>query len=164
MERANVLVVFYSRSGFTKIVAAALARALNADLEELLDTRNRAGVLGYVKCGFDAALGRLTQLRPLSRHPGAYGIVVVGTPVWNASVSSPVRTFLVQHQAALRKVAFFCTYGASGNERVFRQMEQVCGKAPLGTMAVRDREVGSPIQDARIRELVGRLETTARVR
>lgn len=70
--------VFYSRSGFTRIVAEDLARALNADLEELVDTKNRAGVLGYLRSSFDGARGRLTQLKPLSQGPGAYDVVVVG--------------------------------------------------------------------------------------
>ena len=154
MERAHALVVFYSRSGFTRIVARHLARALDADLAELVDTKNRVGVLGYLKSGFDALFHRLTTLEPLSARPETYDVVVVGTPIWNAAISSPVRTFLVQQHAALKKVAFFCTYGGSGNERVFREMEKVCGKAPLGTMAVRDREVGGPMEDARIREYV----------
>jgi flavodoxin len=37
MQAANVLVVFYSRTGFTRSVAQKLARALGADLEELMD-------------------------------------------------------------------------------------------------------------------------------
>ncbi|HYL57151.1 MAG TPA: flavodoxin [Gemmatimonadales bacterium] len=161
MERGSMLVVFYSRTGFTRLVAQDLARALNADLEELIDLTNRQGILGYLRSGFDAALHRLTQLQPLSTKPEAYDLVVVGTPIWNAAISSPVRTFLMDHKAGLKKVAFFCTYGGSGNERVFRQMEQVCGKAPLATMAVRDREMGSPMQDARVRKFVHGLETAA---
>jgi menaquinone-dependent protoporphyrinogen IX oxidase len=132
--------------------------------EELVDTKKRAGVVGYFKCAFDAALHRLTELRPLSAQLGAYDLVVVGTPIWNASVSTPIRTFLVQYGAALKNVAFFCTYGGSGNERLFRQMEQVCGRAPLGTMAVRDREVGSPTQDVRIREFVNTLQKATAAR
>ena len=158
MEGTKTLVVSYSRSGFTRTVAQHLARALNADLEELVDTKKRTGVIGYFMCAFDGALHRLTELRPLSARPATYDLVVVGTPIWNASVSSPVRTFLVQYQAALKNVAFFCTYGGSGNARLFRQMEQVCSKVPLATMAVRDREVGSPMQDVRIREFVNTLE------
>lgn len=161
MERANVLVAFYSRTGFTRLVAQDLARALNADLEELIDLKNRRGILGYLRSGFDAARQRLTELRPLSKHPEPYDLVVIGTPIWNASISSAVRTFLVQHKAELKKVAFFCTYGGSGTERLFRQMEEVCGKAPLATMAVRDREMGGAMQAARIREFVNGLHAAA---
>ncbi|HYL22741.1 MAG TPA: flavodoxin [Gemmatimonadales bacterium] len=164
MQLANVLVLFYSRSGFTRIVAAALAQALGADLAELKDTTNRAGLLGYLRSGLDAALGRLTRLEPLSKDPTAYSLVVVGTPVWNASVSSPVRTFLVQHGAALRNVAFFCTFGARGANRALAQMAEACGTQPLATMAIRDRELESPFARTRIGEFVKRLEAAATAR
>ncbi len=157
MALANALVVFYSRTGCTKLVAETLAKALGADVERLVDTRGRAGLLGYLRSGFDGSLGRLTELKPLSRDPAAYRLVVVGTPVWNGSVSSPVRTFLAQSKAMLRQVAFFCTYRGSGNERTFRQMAGVCGKAPVATMAVRDSEVGDAMLHARIRGFLGRL-------
>jgi menaquinone-dependent protoporphyrinogen IX oxidase len=163
MEGA-MLVVFYSRTGFTRAVAQDLARVLKADLEELIDLTNRQGILGYLRSGFDAAFRRLTQLRPLSTKPEAHDLVVVGTPIWNASISSPVRTFLINHKAALKRVAFFCTYGGSGQERVFRQMAEVCGKAPLATMAVRDREMGGAMQATRLREFVDRLQAAAPTR
>ncbi len=159
MALVKALVVFYSRTGFTKRVAEALAKELGAEVEQLVDTRSRAGLFGYLRSGFEGTLGRLTELKPLSKHPERYGLVVVGTPVWSASVSSPVRTFLAQHKATLNRVAFFCTYRGSGNERTFRQMAGVCGKAPVATMAVRDRELGGVMLHARMRGFLGRLQS-----
>ena len=164
MANDTSLVVFYSRTGFTRTVAEALASALGADLEELVDTKNRAGVLGYLRAQWDGGLRRLTQLHPMGRDPAGYELVVIGTPVWMGSMSSPVRTFLAQYRAALKRVAFFCTYLGSGPERTFRHMAAACGKTPLATMAVRDREVRSALQDARIRELVGRVQEAAAAR
>ena len=161
MGVTNALVVFYSRTGFTKQVAEALARELGADVEQLVDTRSRAGLLGYLRSGFEAALHKLTELKPLSKDPAAYALVVVGTPVWNGSVSSPVRTFLTHHKGKLKRVAFFCTYGGSGNERTFCQMAGACGQPPVATMAVRDREVGDAMLSPRLHEMVGRLQTPA---
>lgn len=157
MALEKALVVFYSRTGFTKRVAEALAKELGADVEQLVDTRNRAGVLGYLRSGFEGTLRRLTALKPLSKNPAAYELVVVGTPVWNGSVSSPVRTFLLQDKAALNRMAFFCTYGGSGNERTFRQMAGVCRRPPVATMAVRDREVGDVMLLPHIRGFLERL-------
>jgi hypothetical protein len=77
-------------------------------------------------------------------------------------VSSPVRTFLVQNKAVLDRVAFFCTYGGSGNERTFRQMAEVCGKAAVATMAVRDREVGDEMLHAHMRGFLDRLHAPTR--
>jgi flavodoxin len=157
----KALVVFYSRSGFTRVVGRALAEALGADLEELRDTKNRAGLVGYFRSALDAAFRRLTRLEPIAVDPAAYDLVVVGTPVWNASVSSPVRSFLVQHGASCKTVALFCTFGGSGSVRAFRQMAELCGKPPRGTLAIRDQEVDGPVQRARIGAFVEQLGAAA---
>jgi len=40
----KALVVFYSRTSTTKPVAESLAQSLNCDSEELIDTKNAAGL------------------------------------------------------------------------------------------------------------------------
>jgi flavodoxin len=153
----KTLVVFYSRSGSTRAVGRALAEALGADVEEIRDTKQRAGVVGYLRSALDATFRRLTRLEPIALDPAAYDLVVVGTPIWNASVSSPVRSFLVEHGMGCKAVALFCTFGGSGSVRAFRQMAELCGKAPLGTLAIRDQEVDGPVQRARIATFVEQL-------
>ena len=51
------------------------------------------------------------------------------------------RTFLRQNAEKLKSVAFFCTQGGSGGERAFRQMEEVCGKKPVATLAILEKEL-----------------------
>jgi len=161
MQARRQLVVFYSRSGFTRLLARALAEGLGADLEELKDTRKRSGLIGYLRCGWESTFQRLTPLQPISVEPKDYDLVLVGTPVWNAGVSSPVRSFLVHHGVRCKNVAFFCTYGRSGSERAFRQMAAACGKAPVATLAVRDKEINGPVQRDRIAQLTRQLEAAA---
>ena len=139
----KTLVVYYSRTGNTRILARQIGAALGADVEEIIDRTNRRGILGYLRSGRDAWFGRRTELVPSAVDPSAFDLVVIGTPVWNASLSSPVRTFLEDHAEALRSVAFFCTMGGRGSERVFRQMEAVCRKPPLGTFARTERQLAS---------------------
>lgn len=137
----KVLVVFYSRSGTTRRAAEAIARLLGGDLEEIYDTRNRQGLLGYLRCGFEAMLGRTPRLEGPRREPSAYDLVVIGTPVWVSSVSSPVRTYLAQEKGRFKQVAFFVTQGGGYNRQVFRQMAELVGKQPVGTFAIRELHV-----------------------
>ncbi len=138
---ARVLVVFYSRTGTTKKVAATIAEALSADLEEVVDRTSRTGLRGYLRSSIDATFGRKTNLVPSKREPGDYDLVVLGSPTWNASVSSPVLTYIAEHRDALKKVAFFCTCGGRGGERVLRQMSRLCGREPSGTLVLRENAV-----------------------
>ena len=133
---ANTLVVYYSRSGTTRRLAKMLARELDADLEEIVDDGDRRGVLGYLRSGLEAALRRVPAIHPLEHDPSTYDLVVVGTPIWNWSLSAPVRAFLDEHGKQLDRFAFFCTCGSSGSGRVFRQMRELCGKNPVAQLVV----------------------------
>jgi len=135
------LVVYYSRTGTTGTVAEILARRLGADVEGIREATDRLGLRGYVRSLFDATLSRWVPIASLAHDPRRYDLVVVGTPVWGASVSAPVRTFLSNHARRLPTVAFFATEGGRGERRVFRQMEEVLEAHPVATLAVTQRDV-----------------------
>jgi len=92
MGRRRTLVVYYSRSGHTRGVARQVAAALEADLEEIAEPTGRDGVLGYVRSALEAIFGASAEIERPRSDPGDYDLVVVGTPVWDAAVSTPVRT------------------------------------------------------------------------
>ncbi|WP_424356708.1 flavodoxin family protein [Methanocella sp. MCL-LM] len=133
----HALVVYYSRTGNTRKVGEELARVLPGDVEELIDTVNRAGPLGFLSAAGDASQRKLTKLQPIMKDPSAYDLVLVGTPNWNANVSTPVRTYLAENRAKFKSVAFFCTQGVrGGSEKAFAEMEAVAGKKPKATLTV----------------------------
>ncbi len=139
MDKAKVLVVYFSRTGNTKRIARAIATALQADVEEIHDPTDRSGILGYLRSGLEASAGMLVELEHPRRDPADYDVVVVGTPVWAMSVSSPVRTYLWHERPKLPPVAFFATLGGMGAERAFEQMKAVAGRAPIAALVVRER-------------------------
>ena len=141
MKPKRVLVVYYSRTGTTREVARAIRDELGADVERIADRKRRRGVAGYLQAGFDALRQRSAVIGPMNTDPGDYDLVIVGTPIWNASVTPAVRAYLEANRERLRRVAFFCTASGVGRARVFRQMEAICGKAPLATLMVTADEV-----------------------
>ncbi len=50
----KTLVVYYSRTGNTKLIGDELAAVLGADVEELKDRDDRSGRMGYIRAGRDA--------------------------------------------------------------------------------------------------------------
>lgn len=137
----DILVAYYSRTGYTRTVAGELGAALGADVDPLDDGRDRGGVLGYFHCAREALQRRTIELRPTAHDPSRYGLVVLGTPVWAGNISSPLRSYVAKHKAGLKRVAFFCTQGGSGAEKVFRELAQVCGRSPVATLALNDRDI-----------------------
>ncbi len=155
---SKTLVVYYSRSGRTRSVAQTLARRLHADLDEIKVAESRQGPVGYVRCALEA-IYEVTPTIRTRRDPQGYELLIVGTPVWYWSLSSPVRSFLRQVRGAPVRFAYFCTLGGSGALRVFDTMTTVTGRRPDATLALTDAEI-----DARDTEKLDAFVRTLQVR
>ena len=143
-QRVKTLVVYYSRTGNTKLIGHEIAAALGADVEELKDGKNRAGPIGFLLSGMEAKRKTPVQLAALTHNPAQYDIVVVGTPVWANDMCSPVRTFLAQHRTALNKVAWFCTSGSvqpGHAEKGFTAMTEESGLSPVATLGLGRQQI-----------------------
>jgi menaquinone-dependent protoporphyrinogen IX oxidase len=137
----KTLVVYHSRSGYTRRLAESLARRLDADLEEIVTEVPRDGPQGYVRCAMESMLHLRAGIRATQHDPGAYERVVIGGPVWFWGLSSPVRSWLMKQRHRLPQVAFFCTMGGSGAERVFAAMQEITARRPLATLALTDGDI-----------------------
>lgn len=154
----KTLIVYHSRSGYTRRVAQDLAGRLGADLEEVHIVQPMEGAIGYALCAIEAMAGLAPALRPARKSPGAYDLVVVGTPVWFWSLSSPMRSWLEKFGRRGKRYAFFCTMGGSGAPRVFAAMQELTGSEPVATLALTDAEVDARSRaklDAFVSELRG---------
>ncbi len=135
----NALVVYYSRTGNTKKVADKLAILLKCASEEIHDTKNRNGILGWLSAGKTATKKELTTLEKLSNNPASYDIVIVGTPMWNHTMSTPIRTYLTQYKDSFKKVAFFCTHKYT-DDSPFEEMASLCGKPPVAALILNSKK------------------------
>ncbi len=140
---SRILVAYYSRTGTVREVARRLATALGADIEEIADPTPRAGVLGFMRSGFEARRRRIPAIAPSDRNPADYDLVVIGTPVWAMSVSSPVRAYLQRHRSDLRATALFCTCRGMGGRQVLAQMQELSGLEPAARMVLREDDIGT---------------------
>lgn len=132
----KALVVYYSRTGNTRKVAETLAEALGAETEEIVAKKPRKGLRGWFFSGAEASRKIPAEIEPAKKDPAAYDLVAIGTPVWAWTVASPVRAYLERHGKDIKQAAFFCTMGSAGAEKTFTAMEELCGKKPLGTLAL----------------------------
>ncbi|HVY32260.1 MAG TPA: NAD(P)H-dependent oxidoreductase [Polyangiaceae bacterium] len=136
----RILVLFFSRTGTTRLLAEAIARAENCELEELREARSRRGPLGWLRSGYEGAYGYSAKTLPLRHDLRNYDLVFVGSPTWSRSLSSPVRGFLEDHGAELHDVAIFATCGGHGGEAVLDQMSTLLSEVPLARLALLERD------------------------
>ena len=154
---SKILLVYYSRTGTTRRIAEEIGESLGCDVEEVVDTKSRSGVLGWLRAGRDGGAGKLTRIGPVERDASDYGLVVLGTPIWNGNVSAPMRTYIVENRGRLCDVAFFSTQDGEENG-AFVEMEGLCGKAPVARVQlVRGREVEAGEYGKKLTEFVSAL-------
>ena len=157
----RTLIVFYSRSGHTRQLAQELATRCGADLEEIREVRSREGFFGYCRSALQVLTGGLPPILNPAKNPADYDTVIIGTPVWMQRPAPPVLSYLTQNAAALQQVAFFCTLGGSGDRQTFDEMGRRCGKLPLATLTVTEKELPVALHAMPLAAFVARIPDAA---
>jgi flavodoxin len=158
----KILIVYASRTGYTRGIAQALAKRLNADLEEIVSVQPREGPVGYAQSALEALLTLAPAIQPPRKNPASYDLVVIGSPVWFWRLSSPVRTWLMQTDLQHARVACFCTMGSSGAQRAFDIVAALTGKKPVATLALTDGEIDAGV-DQRLDDFAQALKARSTV-
>jgi len=108
---AKVLVVYYSLTGNTRLIAQAVAHKVGADLLEIRTARDPISKLGFLRfpvSGFQALFRLAPRLRPVEVAPNEYDLLFIGTPVWAGGYAPAIRTFLSRFTLEGKKIALFC--------------------------------------------------------
>jgi flavodoxin len=137
------LIVFYSRTGTTKKMAEKMAKILKADIDEIVDRKNRKGIIRWLLAGRDAMKKKTTEIT-FKKDPSKYSLVILGTPTWAGLPSPAIRTYLTKNK--FKKLAFFCTMGGKNHSKVFIEMESI-SKKPIATLAVQGRTLNDSEQN-----------------
>ena len=137
----RVLIVYYSRSGKTRGFAEVIAEKLGAELEEIVDHRNRNGLFRFLSSGNEAYLKKVIPIERLEKDLSQYDLIIVGTPIWAGNLSSPVRSFLREYKEKFPRIAFFAICLGSDPQNIFLEAEEIVGKKPLALMHITRRDI-----------------------
>jgi menaquinone-dependent protoporphyrinogen IX oxidase len=137
----NTLIVYYSRSGRTRKIANQSGLKIKSDIEEIKDKKNRSGIFGFINSGNEAHLKKTIPIDELEKDPSQYETVIIGTPIWANTLSTPIRSFLKEYQQKLKRVAFFCTSMGSDPKPVFLAMEKLAAQKPITVINITARDI-----------------------
>jgi flavodoxin len=138
-----ILVVYYSLTGRTSRVAQDIAARLGADLERVIEKKNRRGLLGYLGAALDSIRQSPTQIADTKNLPNDYALTVVGTPVWAGRMTPAARAYLRGIHGALNEAAFFITSGSTDAAKVVPAMEELADRKAIASTGFNARELGS---------------------
>jgi flavodoxin len=142
-ETNQVLVVYYSRTGNTRMVAEQIAERFDGDILELKDTKKRTGPFGFTSAGKDALAKNTTVLEPLDIDPDPYAVILIGTPSWFGNITPAVRTFVEEYDLKGKTVGVFATTHLTGVEKTVEQLSSlVAGDQAdvVGELPLREKE------------------------
>lgn len=136
----KALVVYYSRTGNTRKIGQEIAKKINADIDEIIDSKNRAGIWNWIFAGRDGMKKKLTQIK-YSKNPEKYDLIIIGTPIW-VSMAPAVRTYLSKNKDKIKKIAFFITSGSGKAEKTLLDLISI-SKSPIAVLSIREKDVKS---------------------
>ncbi len=117
----KVLIVYYSLTGKTKLVAEAIAQSLNVDIRRVEDLKKR-GVLGRLSGAISAARDTSGRIKPMDFDTHSYDLVFIGTPVWAFKPTPAINAFISKADFKNKKVILFVTMGSAGDKSAINAM------------------------------------------
>lgn len=143
---ANILCVYYSRTGRTAKLVRELAQGIGCEIVRLDDGVNRKGLSGWITSGLQAVARKVPPVKqPETKLKlKEYDLVILATPVWAGRCSAPMRSFLQQFGDELKRVAYIITRSCDVRyEEVFEQMDQYVRNPRLHAVTIRPDTIGS---------------------
>ena len=155
----KMLIVFYSRTGNTALLAQKISELLGADSDRIISEASYVGWLGYWRGAFHSLNDTKVPIEDAKISPAKYDLVIVGGPVWGGRIASPVRTYLRQHGSEFKSAAFFVTQGGAWPGISFKQMAAMSGKQPIATLSVSSGKLFRPSDDGAVRAFVDQIKS-----
>jgi flavodoxin len=91
---SKAIVLYYSRTGDTRVVANTIRQALDCDLQEIKDLKDRSGIKGFWGGMKDVSDNVQAEINPETRDLDAYEVLVICSPVWGMQFAPAVTTFM----------------------------------------------------------------------
>ncbi len=104
------IVVFFSRTGYTKKLAYEIADEKGAEILEIKTTEKIDGNLGFWWCGRFGMHRWGMNLEKTNFNPSKYDEITICSPIWVFSLSSPVRQFCIENAGKIKKVNYVFTH------------------------------------------------------
>ncbi len=123
-EETKTLVLYYSLTGNTKMVAEEFANRLGADIEEIVcvDPYDTNFIACIVRCKKEREAGTVIDIEPVKADLSKYDVIFIGYPVWFGTYAPPIATFLANNDLSGKTIVPFCTFGSGGLESSIKDM------------------------------------------
>lgn len=106
----NKLVVYFSRTGYTKKLAYEIANNAGAEILEITTNEKISGDLGFFWCGRFGLIKQGMEINQKDIDIEKYDEVIICSPVWVFDISAPIREFCNTYSGRIKNVRYVITH------------------------------------------------------
>ncbi len=128
------LVIYYSFSGNTRIIAESIAHEANADIFELKIAKQppKNIVWKFLWMGKSILMIKSPKLEKIDISFEDYDLIFIGTPVWALTYAPPLRSFFRDFKIKNKQIAMFCTHGGFKGKVLKKIKDELDGNIIVG--------------------------------
>ncbi len=121
------LVVFYSYTGHTKMIAENIQQKLNCDILEIKPVKPYSTDYQTVvdEEQNNSSVGKTPDIQKIDKNLNDYDEIIVGTPVWWYTIAPVIRTFFTQNDLSNKTIKPFAT-NAGWLGHTFQEIQKLC--------------------------------------
>lgn len=128
-KNKDVLVVYFSRMGYTKKVAYEEAEKQKADILELKAKEKTENTSGFWWCGRYGMHKWRMPIYDIDVDLKAYKKVIIVSPIWVFNVSAPIREFCFKYSESINSVEYiFVHFMNTKFENVADEVDRILNK------------------------------------
>lgn len=127
MENGKKLVVYYSYTGHTKMIAESIQKKLNCDILEIKPVQEYSEDYNQVvseEQNNDSS-NKKPEIQKINKDLRSYDEIIVGSPVWWYTIAPVIRTFLSENDLAGKVIKPYAT-NAGWLGHTFQEIEKLC--------------------------------------
>ncbi|MDA3799082.1 MAG: flavodoxin [Kiritimatiellae bacterium] len=130
----NTLVLYYSFTGNTRLLAEGIAAGVDADICELRNVKQvpKGGMSKIFWAGREVFMNKFPEIEDVDIDFDEYDVIFIGTPVWAFTYAPPFNTFFKRNKFDNKKMAFFCCHGGRKGKIFDKIKEVLSGNIILG--------------------------------
>jgi flavodoxin len=117
VTKDDILILYYSRTGNTRMACETLQKELNARLVEIKDLNDRSGSWGGLTGMLNTLFNMETGIEP--EHPDFSGSsqIILASPLWAGKLTPAIRTLIARNRFDGKKVIIVTTGNAILDEK-----------------------------------------------
>lgn len=140
MKTKKNLIVYYSRTGTSEVLAKILREKLACDMDRI-DYEVAREKVSFVAAGWEAVRRAVKPIKGNAHKPENYDRVFFVTPVWANGLSTPIRSYMVANRDKIDSYSLLTTSGGNALTKVRKDARAAMKKAPEASVEFKSEDL-----------------------